>query len=281
MRIDAHHHIWKLDKFDYVWMSSDLAALQHDFGPQELEPLLQQHAIDATILVQTISSIDETRWFLELAKTHAFIAGVVGWVDLTANDVDQQLADLCATSNRLVGIRHQVHDEPDDAWLARTDVCHGLAAVAKHGLAYDLLIRPHHLDVSLQVVRQFENLRFVIDHMAKPDIAGGSGFSHWADGMRALADCPNVSCKLSGMITEADWSTWKPDDLKRYLDLVLDVFGTRRVVFGSDWPVCLLAGNYGAVVDALEQHIATLTANEQACIFGKNAIDIYQMEFPS
>lgn len=275
MRVDAHQHFWRLGRYDYVWMSPELRPLQRDFGPDDLQPALERHGIQATVLVQTVSSLAETHWFLELARAHSFIAGVVGWVDLTDPDVGAVLDELTA-HQKLVGVRHQVHDEPDLNWLGRPDVLRGLTALEVRGLTYDLLIRPQHLAVSLEVARRLPGLRLVVDHIAKPRIAQRA-WDGWADGLAQLGRCPNVWCKLSGMITEADWACWTPDDLRPYIHQVLDVFGPERVMFGSDWPVCLLAGSYDRVVEATEINTAHLTAAERKAIWGLNALCCYRL----
>ncbi len=276
MRIDAHHHFWQIGRYDYVWMGPQLGVLQKDYLPQDLQPLLERHRIDRTILVQTISSIDETRWFLGLAEQHPFIAGVVGWVDLTDPGVADVLDEL-RQHPKLVGIRHQVHDEPDLNWLLRADVWRGLAELAYRSIPYDLLIRPQHLPASLAVAREFPDLSLIIDHVAKPRIAEDV-YDDWAEGMARLAQFPNVACKLSGMITEADWQHWTPDDLRPCIDHVIGHFGTRRVMFGSDWPVCLLAGSYSQVIEALKTNVAGWSEAEQQDIFGNNASRWYQLE---
>jgi len=276
MRIDAHHHFWQIGRYDYVWMGPQLGVLQKDYLPQDLQPLLERHRIDRTILVQTISSIDETRWFLGLAERHPFIAGVVGWVDLTDPGVADVLDEL-RQHPKLVGIRHQVHDEPDLNWLLRADVWRGLAELAYRSIPYDLLIRPQHLPASLAVAREFPDLSLIIDHVAKPRIAEDV-YDDWAEGMARLAQFPNVACKLSGMITEADWQHWTPDDLRPCIDHVIGHFGTRRVMFGSDWPVCLLAGSYSQVIEALKTNVAGWSEAEQQDIFGNNASRWYQLE---
>ena len=276
MRIDAHHHFWKLDRYDYPWMGPELRPIHRDFGPADLQPLLAKHRIDRSVLVQTISSLDETKWFVSLARSHPFIAGVVGWVDLKDPRVGNTLDELVALPG-LVGIRHQVHDEPDVNWLLRPDVRRGLNELAKRGLPYDLLIRPPHLAASLQIARALPSLRFVVDHIAKPRIAQ-RGWEDWAGGIAELAKCPNVWCKLSGMITEADWAIWQPASIKPYLDHVLAAFGPDRVLFGSDWPVCLLAGSYDRVVAALETGVVHLSAAEREKVFGGNAVQFYQLK---
>ena len=274
--IDAHHHFWQPGRYDYVWMGPDLPALHRDFGPDDLRPILSIHDIDGTVLVQTISSDDETRWFLELANQHAFIAGVVGWVDLTDRRVGERLDEL-GDSPKFVGVRHQVHDEPDPDWLARDDVQRGLSELAHRSLTYDLLIRPEHLAVSRRVVERFPDLRFVVDHIAKPAIARHD-WDNWAAGIAALAACPNVACKLSGMITEADWTNWQPADLAPYIRHVIEHFGADRVMFGSDWPVCLLAGTYDRVVDALAANLDELSDHQRQAVFGNSAAAWYDLK---
>ena len=275
MRIDAHHHFWQIGRYTYPWMGPELAVLRRDFGPPELEPFLKHHRIDGTVLVQTISSLDETRWFLQLAKKYPFIMGVVGWVELTDPNVGHTLDELRA-AGPLVGIRHQVHDEPEVNWLLRPAVQRGLQELAARSIPYDLLIRPPHLEVSLEVACAFPNLSLVVNHVAKPQIAR-NGWDDWAVGIRELGQCPNVCCKLSGMITEADWAHWKPIDLRRYIEHVLESFGPRRVMFGSDWPVCLLAGSYDQVVDALSFNLARLSDADLDNVFGNNAARFYRL----
>jgi len=276
LRIDAHHHLWKIGKYDYPWIEP-ASVLDRDFGPAELAPMLARHGIDRSILVQTIASLDETRWFLDLAAAHSWIAGVVGWVDLTAADVPATLDDLIARhGHRLVGIRHNLHDEPDDRWILRDDVGRSLAAVEARGLAYDLLIRPRHLPVVLELLRRQPELRVVIDHAAKPAIAQRR-FDDWAAPLAAIAKHKHVYCKLSGLVTEADHEHWQPANLRPFVEHVLNAFGPARVMFGSDWPVCLLAGTYDRVVAALEQNIGQLSTSEQAEVFGRTAAEFYRL----
>jgi L-fuconolactonase len=274
MRIDAHHHFWTIGRYGMPWLAGDaLKPIIKTFAPDDLRPHLQSQRIDKTILVQTISSVDETRWFCQLSEQHDFIAGVVGWVGLTSRDVGSRLDEL-TQSPRLVGIRHQVHDEPDGNWLLRDDVRAGLRALEARGLVYDLLIKPPHLDAAAKVAASMPSLKFVVDHIAKPRIAE-QGWDDWAGPISALASHENVSCKLSGMITEAHWDRWTPADLKPYIDHVINAFGVERVLFGSDWPVCNLAGGYDDVVEALRRNIAELSPGEQRKIFGENAARIY------
>ncbi len=276
VRVDAHHHFWQIGRYDYAWMGPELGVLHRDYGPDDLRPLLERNDVDRSVLVQTISSLDETRWFLELAERHPFIAGVVGWVDLLDPAVGDVLDEL-ADRPKLAGIRHQVHDEPEDHWLGRDDVRRGLRELAHRSIPYDLLIRPQHLSASLDVAKAFDELTFVVDHVAKPAIAR-RGWDDWADGITALAACPNVVCKLSGMITEADWQQWTPQDLAPYIQHVIEQFGTDRVMYGSDWPVCLLAGSYDQVVEALTANLSGLSDGERQDVFGNNAARWYRLE---
>jgi L-fuconolactonase len=227
--------------------------------------------------VQTIGSLDETRWFLELTERHSWVAGVVGWVDLTDAGVGATLDDLIARhGRRLVGVRHNLHDEADDCWILREDVARGLTAVAARGLAYDLLIRPRHLPVVLELISRQPELRLVIDHAAKPTIAQNR-FDDWAAPLAAVAKHGQVFCKLSGLITEADHRHWQPADLRPYVEQVLAVFGPARVMFGSDWPVCLLAGSYERVFSALVHNIEQLSGDEQVQVFGGTAAKFYSL----
>lgn len=273
MRIDAHHHLWDITRRPQPWLTgAALEPIARTFEPAELEPLLAEHGIDATVVVQSSSSLDETRELLDTAAASGGrIAGVVGWADLT----DPALADVLASlTGPLVGIRHQVQDEADPWWLARAEVRRGLAAVAAAGLAYDLLITTRGLPAAVETAKALPQLRFVLDHAAKPPIAAG-GWEPWAAQIRELAALPNVTCKVSGLVTEASWSGWKPADLLPYTRHVLDAFGPDRVLFGSDWPVCTLAAPYGAVVALAEEAAAGLTATESAAFFGGNAARVY------
>lgn len=277
--VDAHHHFWDPSAAEYPWMTDELAAIRRPFTPDDLRPLLAETGVDCTVLVQTRSSLQETREFLALAARTDFIAGVVGWVDLTDPDVDATVQELKAGpgGNKLVGIRHQVHDEPNPEWLLREDVRRGLRAVEEAGLAYDLLVRTRELEAALQIARRFPNLRFVVDHIAKPPIKAGQ-IDAWSEAMAPFAGLDHVECKLSGMVTEADWSRWKPDDLVPYVRRVLEWFGPDRLMFGSDWPICLLAASYRAVFDACIYALGDLPADARARIFGETALRFYHLE---
>jgi L-fuconolactonase len=276
-RIDAHHHFWDPTRATYPWMVGEaLDPIRRPFGPEDLVPELAAQGIAGTVLVQTISSLDETREFLALAVRWAFVWGVVGWVDLTSVSVGDDLDALIdgPGGERLVGIRHQVHDEPDPDWLRRADVRRGLTAVQARGLRYDLLVRARELPAAVDTVGALDNLQFVLDHIAKPRIADGLDTA-WRERMPALAALPNVAVKLSGMVTEADWASWRPADLRPFVGSVVDWFGVERLMFGSDWPVCLLASSYAGVVDGLGEALGTLSSADGAAIFGSNAQRVY------
>jgi L-fuconolactonase len=254
-------------------------AIRRRYGPEELLPLLAANGVDRTVLVQTISSLDETREFLATAAKTDFIAGVVGWVDLMGPSVKETVAGLREGlgGKFLVGIRHQVHDEPDPTWLLRPAVQHGIRAVGDAGLVYDLLVRTRELPAALETVRSLRNVRFVIDHLAKPQIVAGPRDLLWEAAIAPFADCANVSFKLSGMVTEAGWTDWTPDDLRPFVRHALEWFGPERCLFGSDWPVCLLAATYSQVVEAVKYTLSDLDSTGSEAVFGGNAIRLYRL----
>jgi L-fuconolactonase len=276
MIVDAHHHVWDPATAGYPWLTEELAVIRRRFTPDDLAPELADAGIDATVLVQTRSSQEETAEFLALAARTPFIRGVVGWVDLTHPGVDEAIAALRAGpgGERLVGIRHQVHDEADLEWLLREDVVRGIRAVGAAGLAYDLLVRPRELPAALQVTRRLPDVRFVIDHLAKPPIATGA-LEPWRGLLAPFADLDHVACKVSGLVTEAAWASWTPADLQPFMDHAIEVFGPQRLLFGSDWPVCLLAATYAEVVEAALATMSALDVTEQTAVMGGNATRIY------
>ncbi len=277
--VDAHHHFWTPGDYDHYWMAGEeLASIRRPFRPDDMQPLLTEAGVDYTVVVQTVPSVEETREFMQIAAESPFVAGVVGWVDLTSPNVGEEIAALQSQPNgvTLVGIRHMVHDEADPDWLRRADVLRGIAAVRDAGLAYDILIRPREIPAAVAMAQALPDARLVVDHLAKPPIASGE-IAAWAALMEPFRDMPHVSCKLSGMITEANWSSWTTDDLRPYVETALDLFGVERVMYGSDWPVCLLAGSYLAVKQALEEALPELTPGERARVFGGNAIEFYRL----
>lgn len=277
--IDAHHHVWDPAHADYPWMTDDLAVIRRRFDTSDLREVMGPAGVTGTVLVQTRSSYAESVEFLALAEETDFILGVVAWVDLTSSDVD---ADIQALKDGpggryLVGIRHQVHDEADPDWLLRNDVARGLAVVARHELAYDLLLRPRELPAAIEAVRRMPQMRWVLDHIAKPEIASG-GWDPWASLIGELSAASAICrVKLSGMATEADWNSWTANDLEPYVRQVLAAFGPERTMLGSDWPVCLLAAPYRRVMDTARQLVAHLSAEQQEAILWRNAVAAYRL----
>ncbi|WP_405901137.1 amidohydrolase family protein [Streptomyces sp. NBC_00727] len=275
--VDAHHHVWDLSVRDQDWITGEaLAPLRRDFTLAELEPEARAAGVGATVLVQTVTAAEETPEFLALADRSELVAGVVGWGDLTAPDIAGTLAALreLPGGDRLVGLRHQVQGEPDPDWLLRPDVLRGLAAVADAGLVYDLVVLPHQLPAATRAAAALPGLLFVLDHAGKPPVATGHT-QPWADDLRALAALPNTVCKLSGLVTEADWRTWSTADLRPYAETVIDAFGPGRLMFGSDWPVCGLAATYGEVLDTTRTLIEGLGEEERDAVLATTAERVY------
>jgi len=273
--IDAHQHFWDLGRFDYPWMTGPAAPLRRNYLPDDLKPILDDAGVRRTVVVQATPSLDESRWLLELAAAHDFIAGAVVWVDLTSPGLGNVLDEL-QTHAKFCGVRHLVHDEPDEAWIVRPDVLAGLRELERREIPYDLLLRPPHLKYVSRVAEHCPRLRMVLDHLGKPRIADHV-LEGWAQDIETVACLPNLWCKLSGMITEADWRRWTPDDLKPYVDHVVGQFGYGRIMFGSDWPVCTLAGSYSQVVDALRQALGPLNAADAARVWDENARAFYRL----
>jgi L-fuconolactonase len=273
--VDAHHHVWDLRVRDQDWISGRaLAPLHRNFliaDYREAAP-----SVTASVLVQTVTVAEETPEFLALAAANPVVAGVVGWTDLTAPDVPEQLARLCGLpgGDHLVGIRHQVQSEPDPDWLTRPDVLRGLAAVAAAGLVYDLVITPSQLEAAVCAAAKVPRLLFVLDHLGKPPVAS-SAIEPWARDLRRLAALPNVTAKLSGLVTEADWDRWQVSDLRPYVDVALTAFGPDRLMFGSDWPVCTLAASFGDVLGTARELTVGLSRPERDAIFAGTAARIY------
>jgi L-fuconolactonase len=275
-RIDAHHHLWDLSARPQDWLDG-VPSIRRDFGPADLRAVTGPAGVDATVLVQVLNDIGETADFLAVAGESDLIAGVVGWVDLTAPDVAEQLDRLRSGpgGDRLVGIRHLVQSEPDPDWLIRPDVLAGLRAVRDAGLVYDVLTRPHQLPSALVAARTLPDMVFVLNHLSKPDITGGA-LEPWATHLAALAAEPNVVAKVSGLVTEAG-PQWTVADLRPCVDVALEAFGPDRLMAGSDWPVCLLAASYDEVFDAASQLSAGLSAAERDQVFGGTADRVYRL----
>jgi len=269
MLIDAHQHFWIYEPAQYVWIDESMAALHRDFLPADLDSAMKLCGVDATVAVQARQSLEETRWLLTLAERSKKILGVVGWVDLSSANLHSQLAEFTGHS-KFVGVRHIVQGEADDQFLLRPDFLRGIAALEEFDLAYDLLIYPRHLPVAAEFVSRFPRQRFVLDHMAKPHIRSGE-IDSWSRGIRGLAAFSNVCCKLSGLITEADWSNWKPAEITPYLNVVFEAFGPDRLMIGSDWPVCLVAGSYERTLDVVKDYLEPYDTGVRTAILGGNA----------
>jgi L-fuconolactonase len=276
MYIDAHQHFWIYDPDEYGWIDDSMAPLRRDFLPKDLEPELRRTKFQGSVAVQARQTLEETRWLLELADRSPKILGVVGWTDLCSPEAGAQLSKF-ATNPKLVGIRHVVQSEPDDRFLLRPDFLRGVASLAAFDLAYDILIYPRHLPVAAEFVTRFPAQRFVLDHMAKPLIKAGE-MDGWAEGIRKLAAFPNVFCKLSGLVTEADWLRWTPDDVKPYLDVAFESFGTDRLMIGSDWPVCLIAAPYPGVMDLVKNYVARHAPEALSAVLGGNAQRFWRLK---
>lgn len=275
MKIDAHQHFWHYRPEEFGWIDDAMSAIKRDFLPNDLAPLLQATGMDGSVVVQARQTLEETEWLLQLADQYPFIKGVVGWVDLRHPRVEEQLERFNAHP-KFVGVRHIVHDEPDDQFMLLPEFIRGLRTLGRFDLTYDILIFPRHLSVAHEVVRMFPDQPFVLDHIAKPFIKDGI-IAPWDDGLRQLAAFPNVTCKLSGMVTEANWHGWQPADFRPYLDIVLEAFGPHRLMIGSDWPVCTVAGTYAEVVGIVFDYVRALSADEQAAILGGNAQSFYKL----
>jgi L-fuconolactonase len=269
MKIDAHQHFWRYDPVEYEWIDDSMAMLRRDFVPADAAREMAVVGFDACVAVQARQTLEETRWLLALADAHPFIAGVIGWVDLQADDARAQLQRF-ASNPRLVGVRHVVQSEPDDRFLLRPAFCRGIALLEEFELAYDILISERHLPVAVEFVSRFERQPFVLDHLGKPDILGGT-VSAWEKDLRRLAACPNVWCKLSGLVTEADWKRWTTAQLRPYLDVAFDCFGARRLMIGSDWPVCTVAADYARTLDVVIGSLSGRPREEQDAVLGGNA----------
>ncbi len=261
MIVDSHQHFWQVGRFDYPWMSPELGVLYRDYLPLHLEPLLKKSGVAKTVLVQASNSLAETHWLLSRADSNPFITGVVGWVDLTAPGIGGELDE----------------SEPAEDWLVLPSVLRGLQSLSDYGVSYDLLVHTCHLKHARRVAESYPKLRLVIDHMAKPPIASGE-VREWAQEIKAIARYPNVHCKLSGLVTEANPASWRPEDLQPFVERAIDYFGPERMMFGSDWPVCLLAASYDQVLDSVHQLLAGLSETERNAVLGENARTFYRLQ---
>jgi L-fuconolactonase len=278
MVVDAHHHFWRYSPAEYGWIDASMTALRRDFLPADLQREIVAAGVDAVVSVQARQSAEETRWLLDLATQNPFIAGVVGWVPLVSPTLPTDLAQFAAHP-KLVAVRHVLQDEPDPRFMLRSDFQAGIRALRAFNLTYDILIYDRHLPQTIEFVDQHPAQPFVVDHVAKPSIKQHL-LEPWAHGMRELAQRPHVCCKLSGMVTEIGRPHWSIADLRPYLDVVLEAFGPERVLFGSDWPVCLVACGYARWMEIVQELIAPLSSGERAAILGDNARRVYRLPDP-
>lgn len=275
MRIDAHQHFWIYNQREYEWIDETMASIRRNFLPADLKPELGQAGFAGSVAVQARQTLDETRWLLELAGSNPFILGVVGWVDLRSPRVYADLQSFAGNS-KLVGIRHIVQAEPDD-FLRDADFLRGISMLEEFDLAYDLLIYTKHLPLAAEFVKRFPRQRFVLDHLAKPPVRSGA-VDLWARGIRELALFPNVQAKVSGLVTEADWEAWKPEHVRPYLDVAFGSFGAKRLMIGSDWPVCRVAASYARVVNLVTDYMSSHTAEDREAVLGGNAASFWRIK---
>ncbi|MGH9390715.1 MAG: amidohydrolase family protein [Vicinamibacteria bacterium] len=276
MRLDSHQHFWSYSEREYDWIDERMSRIRRDFAPSDLEPILRRNGFDGSVAVQVRQSLEETEYLLRLADEHDFIRGVVGFVDLRSPGARRDLERL-SEHTRFRGVRHVVQAEPDDRFLLRDDFLRGVALLRDLGLTYDILVYHRHLPAVIDFVARFPEHRLILDHMGKPAIAKAE-LEPWASSIRKLGKNENLYCKLSGLVTEADWSGWKKADFALYLEIVLESFGPRRLLFGSDWPVATLAASYEKVVEIVEDFLDPLSSAEKDAVFGGNAADFYRLE---
>ena len=278
MKIDAHQHFWLYDRKDYGWIDDRMQVLKRNYLPGDLQPELSKTGFSGSVVVQARQTLEETRWLLQLAGQYDYIKGVVGWVDLCSDSkLKRQLDEFCR-SKKFVGVRHVIQDEPEDNFMLRDDFLKGISLLKAYNLTYDLLLFPKHLSVAQVFVSMFPEQKFVLDHMAKPLIK--KQIIHpWKEDIIRLAKHKNVWCKLSGMVTEADWKNQKPEDFNPYLDIVFEAFGINRMMIGSDWPVCRLSGEYAAVLGIVKGYISEMPAHIRQRILGMNCVDFYGLDF--
>ena len=273
-KVDAHQHFWNFDPLRDNWITEDMEVIRHDFLPLDLKPLMDANGLNSCIAVQADQSENETDFLLSLATENEFIKGVVGWIDLCADTIHERLEHY-SQFPKLKGFRHILQAEPIE-FILKPEFQRGITALQVYGFTYDILIYPQHLSVTLDLIQGGNEQKFILDHLAKPNIKNGTSAT-WATDLKKLAFHKNVFCKLSGMVTEADHRTWTKEDIYPYMDKVLEFFGPERLLFGSDWPVCRLAASYGQVCDLMNDYLNRLTIHEQELIWGKNASLFYRL----
>jgi L-fuconolactonase len=276
MKIDSHQHFWKFDPIRDSWINDDMMVIKRDFLPSDLEPLLQENQFDGCVAVQADQSEFETEFLLDLAKDNDFIKGVVGWVDLRAENIEERL-EYYSQYEKLKGFRHIVQEEPDINFMLLESFQNGISKLAKYNFTYDILIFPKHLENAAKLVAKFPEQKFVIDHLAKPDFRQ-TDFAAWEKGIRTIAQFPNVMCKVSGLVTEADWNNWKYEDFVFCLDTLFSAFDIDRLMYGSDWPVSLLAASYSECVNIIEKYMSNYSEADKRKLFGENATRFYGLQ---
>lgn len=274
-KIDAHQHFWKFDPVRDAWITNEMSAIQKDFMPKDIFPLLQQHEFTGTVVVQSDQSEEENMFQLKNAAQYDFIKGIVGWVDLQAGNIEDRLA-YYAQFSKMKGFRHVLQGETDRALMLKPAFKNGISLLNKYHFTYDILIFPDQLKYAAELAKEFPDQLFVIDHIAKPDIKNKK-ITGWKEDIQNIAAAENVYCKISGMVTEANLENWKKDEFNPYIDAVVEAFGTNRIMYGSDWPVCLLAAPYGSVLDIVKEYFSSFSKNEQDNFFGKNACTFYNL----
>jgi L-fuconolactonase len=274
-KIDAHQHFWNYNENEYSWLDNRLGMLKRDFKPENLKEVLDDNGFSGSVAIQARQTVEETRWLLSLARQYDFIKTVVGWIDLQSEKIEEHLIEFTG-ERKFAGVRHVIQDEKDINFMLKKEFLQGISYLQDYGLTYDLLIYPRHLKVANQFVSRFPEMKFVVDHLAKPSIKEGIT-EPWANDIRILARNGNVFCKLSGMVTEADWAKWKPADFSPYMDVILDAFGPERIMLGSDWPVCLAAGTYRSVVNLVLEYIRRFSADEQQKIVRDTCLSFYSI----
>lgn len=276
LKIDSHQHFWLYDADRHAWINDDMRACRRDFLPADLQPLLAENNIAGCVAVQADQTIAENDFLLGLAQHNSFIKGVVGWVDLKDPVIEESLHHYHSIK-LMKGFRHVLQGEPDDRYMLHPNFMRGVGLLERYGFTYDILIFPRHLPYAVELVKAFPNQRFVVDHLAKPFIKSGE-IAQWQTDMTKLAQYENVSCKISGMVTEADWYHWQPNDFEPYMDIVFNAFGAERVMYGSDWPVCNVAGGYQKVFALADGYVKKLSQDEQEQFWGLNAVNFYQLQ---
>ncbi|RZA01804.1 MAG: amidohydrolase [Sphingobacteriaceae bacterium] len=275
LKIDSHQHFWKFDPVRDSWIDESMSVIQKDFFPEDLEPVLKANGIDGCVIVQSDQSEAENHFQIANADKHEFIKGVVGWVNLSASNIEERLAYF-SQFKKLKGFRHVLQGEPQRDFMLNPEFLNGISLLNKYNFTYDILVFPDQLKFAKQFAEKFPEHRFVIDHIAKPFIKDNI-LEGWKEDMEAIAEHKNVYCKISGMVTEAKWDSWKKNDFYPYMDVVANAFGTDRVMFGSDWPVCLVAAQYGEVLDIVKDYFSGYSDAEKEKVFGGNAIEFYSL----